>query len=129
MATQLRCKLLLVLGISLFSISVARAQTIPASKQPAQKQTLDSARRIIDSLDNALLHTLGERERIVKEIGIYKAKNHIAPLQAARFQEVLDKSIATGKKLGLSAEFITQLMNAVHEESLRIERDSTIVGN
>jgi len=129
MATQLRCKLLLVLGISLFSISVARAQTIPASKQPAQKQTLDSARRIIDSLDNALLHTLGERERIVKEIGIYKAKNHIAPLQAARFQEVLDKSIAAGKKLGLSAEFITQLMNAVHEESLRIERDSTIVGN
>jgi chorismate mutase len=121
--------LLLVAAICLFVPVMANAQTSIPVKPPVKNQTLDSARRIIDSLDNAVLHTLGEREKIVKEIGIYKAKNHIAPLQAARFQQVLDKSIAEGKKLGLSAEFITQLMNAVHEESLRIERDSTIVGN
>jgi chorismate mutase len=57
----------------------------------------------------------------VREIGIYKAKHNIPPLQAARFQEIMKRSIAAGAKEGLSAEFITKLLNAIHEESLRIE--------
>jgi len=103
------------------SSSVARAQ----SNTINTKQDLDANRVKIDSLDDQLMKILGERERIVKAIGIYKAKNHIPPLQAARFKQVLDKGIAAGSKEGLSAEFITELLNAIHRESLRIEGDST----
>jgi chorismate mutase len=60
---------------------------------------------------------------VVKEVGIYKAEHHIAPLQAARFQDVLNRAIAAGAKEGLSATFITQFMNSIHEESLRIEKE------
>ena len=109
------------IGICIISIGAAHAQTSPVNT----KQDLDASRHKIDSLDNQLMKVIGERERIVKEIGIYKAKNHIPPLQAARFKEVLDKGIAAGSKEGLSPEFITELLNAIHKESLRIEGDST----
>lgn len=109
--------MLAVITISLLACGFCSAQS---------SNTLSEGRKKIDSLDKALLRTLGERERIVKDIGVYKAKNYIAPLQAARFQEVLNKAIEAGKKEGLSAQFITALMNAIHEESLRIERDSML---
>jgi len=82
---------------------------------------LKEKRAEIDSLDKQLFEVLGARERVVKEIGLYKAKNNIPSLQAARFQQVLDKGIEAGKKEGLSAEFVTELLNAIHKESLRIE--------
>jgi len=75
----------------------------------------------IDSLDKKLIEILGARQRAVKEIGIYKAKNNIPPLQAARFQEVMRKSVEAGEKEGLSAEFVTRILTAIHEESLRVE--------
>ena len=87
-------------------------------------QDLELSRAKIDSLDKQLMKVLGERERIVKEIGIYKAKNHIPPLQEARFKQVVAKGIAAGREENLSAEFVTELLNAIHKESLRIEQDT-----
>jgi len=84
---------------------------------------LESNRKKIDSLDQQLIELLGQRELVVKEIGIYKAKNHIPPLQAARFQQVLDKNIAAGKKHNLSPDFVTEVFNAIHKESLRKEEE------
>jgi chorismate mutase len=92
------------------------------SGQPkAADRTLEKARQKIDSLDQKLIELLGERERVVKEIGIYKAKNNIPSLQAARFQQIIDKAIDAGKKQDLSPGFITELLNAIHKESLRRE--------
>lgn len=82
---------------------------------------LKSKRAEIDSLDKQLFEVLGARERVVKAIGVYKAQKNIPSLQAARFQQVLDKGIEAGKREGLSAEFVTELLNAIHKESLRIE--------
>ena len=70
-----------------------------------------------------MIELIGRREKIVREIGIYKAKHDIAPLQVNRFQEVLDRSIAAGKKQELSPEFIIGLMNLIHAESLRLENE------
>ncbi|MEN0055009.1 MAG: chorismate mutase [Mucilaginibacter sp.] len=107
--------------ISLFNYSLVSAQTAPMKKTAVTDQTLQMSRKKIDSLDKALIQLLGERERVVKEIGIYKAKNNIPSLQADRFKQVLEKSVEAGKKEGLSETFITELMNAIHKESLRIE--------
>jgi chorismate mutase len=83
--------------------------------------TLEINRVKIDSLDSKILEIIGQRESLVKEIGTYKAKNHIASLQASRFQEVLKKAVAAGKHKQLSEAFVIELMNAIHKESLRIE--------
>src|ERR1035437_3791529 len=101
--------LFLASGMCLLCCAAAYAQ----SNAVNTKQDLDVSRIKIDSLDNQLMKILGERERIVKAIGIYKAKNHIPSLQAARFQQVVEKGIAAGNKEGLSTEFITELLNAI----------------
>ena len=109
---------LAVLAISVVGYSTCQAQSVSKGNID---NTLEIQRKKIDSLDELLIEVLGARERAVKEIGIYKAKNNIPPLQAARFQEVMKKGIEAGVKEGLSAEFIGELLNAVHKESLRIE--------
>ena len=109
--------------VFLLLCGAAHAQSITVNT----KQDLDINRAKIDSLDNRIITILGERERIVRAIGVYKAKNNIPPLQAARFKEVLDNSIAKGSKEDLPAEFSAELMNAIHRESLRIEGDSTLM--
>lgn len=107
-------------GTLLMCASSVYSQTTPA---PAVDAALKVQRQKIDSLDNQLLKIIGLREQIVKEVGIYKAKNNVPALQAARFQQILEKNIALGKQMGLSAEFITELMTAIHKESLRIEEE------
>ncbi|HTI09042.1 MAG TPA: chorismate mutase [Puia sp.] len=110
--------LLAALVIAELSFSKCQAQTNPKENTG---NVMDVQRSKIDSLDKKLIEVLGARQRAVKEIGIYKAKHNIPPLQAARFQEVVKKSIEAGKKEGLSSEFITKVLNAIHEESLRVE--------
>ncbi len=113
-----------VTAITLITYGTANCQA--QTKPIFTKADFDAGRAKIDSLDAQMIKTIGFRERIVREIGIYKAKNHIAPLQPARFQQVVEKAKEAGKKEGLSAEFIEKLMNAIHEESLKLEEPAAM---
>jgi len=112
-------KFLLVTLLIIGSDRLFAQSTSPSSTM----NPLESNRKKIDSLDQQLIELLGQRELVVKEIGIYKAKNHIPPLQAARFQQVLDRNIAAGKNHDLSPDFVTEVFNAIHKESLRKEEE------
>ncbi|MGN8057686.1 chorismate mutase [Pedobacter sp. 22163] len=103
--------------ISLTACGSAGAQAVTA--RPVT--VLEINRKMIDSLDNKIIETIALREKLVKEIGEYKAKNNIPALQTSRFQEVLRNAVKGGMKQGLSEEFVAELMNAIHRESLRIE--------
>ncbi len=108
--------------VCMIRYSLVNAQSTPMT-QTSASNPLQNNRIKIDSIDKKLIALLGERERVVKEIGIYKAKNNIPALQADRFKQVLEKTVEAGKQEGLSATFITELMNAIHKESLRIEEE------
>lgn len=114
-------RILFLFGVFLLSQSMVFAQQIAPKAPDSGLNTLQINRKKIDSIDKELMRLIGERESAVREIGIYKAKNNIPPLQAGRFKEVLEKSIIAGEKAGLSATFVTEMMNAIHKESLRIE--------
>jgi chorismate mutase len=114
-------KYLLILAMLPLLNTAAKAQSAQAKQ--GSDNTLEINRKKIDSLDRLLMEVIGAREKVVREIGVYKAKNHIPPLQAARFQQVLEKGIAAGKEEGLSAEFVTEILNSIHKESLRIEEE------
>ena len=120
---KLYSRILLLFMLCLFSYTLVSAQNTITKFPDNTPNMLQIGRKKIDSLDKKLIGLIGERERVVKEIGIYKAKNNIPPLQADRFKQVLGKSIAAGEKEGLSAIFITEMMNAIHKESLRIEEE------
>jgi len=107
--------------ISLSLGTVSYCQTKPSETEI--KQHLSGYRSQIDSLDAALIKILGERERVVKKVGIYKAENHVPALQKDRFQQVLEKAVAAGEKEGLSKVCVEEIMNAIHKESLRIEQE------
>jgi len=109
--------IVLTIAFSTITVAAIHAQTKPINTQA----DFNAARAKIDSLDNQMIKTIGERQKIVREIGVYKAKNHIPPLQPARFKQVVGKAKENGKKEGLSPEFIEELMNAIHTESLKLE--------
>ncbi len=107
--------------VAILFLVLAQTTLHAQTSQISTPADFNRARLSIDSLDKQLIKLIGERERVVKAIGLYKAKNNIPPLQAARFQQVLDKAKKAGKAEGLSAEFVEDLMNAIHKESLKIE--------
>lgn len=82
-------------------------------------ENLNELRREIDLLDNELLAILAKRMRVSREIGQYKKEHNMPVLQTGRYDEILDKRIAQAQELGMGASFMKELLEAVHEESIR----------
>ncbi len=81
-------------------------------------ETLDHLRHQIDDIDEEILNLLAARMRLAESIGEYKKRNGISIFQPARWTEILEKAVTKGNALGLSAEFITAYLKAVHQESI-----------
>lgn len=79
---------------------------------------IDYLRGQIDEVDTELLNLLGTRMKLADKIGMYKKRNGISILQPARWSEILDSTIPKGSLQGLSREFITVYLTAVHQESI-----------
>ncbi len=76
-------------------------------------------RKQIDELDNDLMSLLAKRMRVCREIGQYKKEHNMTVLQANRYNEILEKRGAQGTLCGMSADFIAQIFEGIHEESVR----------
>jgi chorismate mutase len=87
---------------------------------------LEMLRREIDKMDAELLDILNKRMKIVDEIGQYKKENNITILQIRRWSNMIDDRLNLGSRFGLDSEFLTQLLQLVHEESIR--RQEEIMG-
>ncbi len=98
---------------------IVRKLVIREMKQSTED--LVDLRREIDELDNNLLEILAKRMRVSKEIGTYKKEHGIAVLQTGRYNEILEKRINNGEKLGMSHEFMRTILEAIHEESVRVQ--------
>jgi chorismate mutase len=79
---------------------------------------LERLREQINHLDDELLQLLGQRMKIADKIGEYKKSNSVTILQTSRWNEILERAMAKGEKLGLSKEFIIKYFDAVHMESI-----------
>jgi chorismate mutase len=85
----------------------------------AEFQTaLASMREQINQLDDELLQILGQRMKVADKIGEFKKNNNITILQTKRWNDILERAMLKGDKLGLSREFITKYFDAVHLESI-----------
>jgi chorismate mutase len=79
---------------------------------------LEKMRTQINQLDDELLQLLSQRMKIADKIGQYKKENNITILQTRRWNEILERACKKGEKMGLSGEFITKYLDAVHMESI-----------
>jgi len=91
------------------------------------QSALEAMRQQINQLDDELLQVLSTRMKVAQKIGEYKKNNDITILQTNRWNEILDRAVAKGNKLGLSDEFVTKYMDAVHMES--INQQNKIMNN
>jgi len=88
----------------------------------AYRSGIEALRSRIDVIDETLLSALASRMEVSRQIGQYKKEHNIAIIQASRWDSILEKMIAEGAKLGISAECISAVFNAIHDESIRAQK-------
>ena len=82
-------------------------------------EVINEMRKQIDELDNTIMEVLAKRMRICRDIGQYKKEHNMTVLQTSRYNEILDKRGAQGALCGMSPEFVKEIFEAIHEESVR----------
>jgi len=85
----------------------------------ATTEDLADLRKQIDEIDEKILEILAKRMRISGEVAQYKKENSISVLQAGRYDEILTKRSEQGSAMGMSAEFIKEVFEAIHAESVK----------
>ena len=92
-----------------------RREDVPSESYHA---ALDKLREQINHIDDELMQLISQRMSIAEKIGEYKRNNNVTILQATRWNEELEKALLKAGKVGLSDEFITRYMDAIHMESI-----------
>ena len=82
---------------------------------------LQSLREEIDQLDEQLWEVIGKRADVVRQIGEWKRQHGEQVVQPERWQEVLQHCQSVADRHGLSETVIQEVMEAIHNESVRIE--------
>lgn len=85
---------------------------------PILQSKLDYMRQEIDHIDDELMNLLSNRMKVARDIGEYKKGNNMTILQQKRWNEILEKAKKVSHERGLSMEFVTKFINAIHEESI-----------
>ena len=87
------------------------------SKQTTESLTL--LRQQIDRIDNELLEILSRRMGVSRDIGRYKKEHRMPVVQAGRYNDIIRSRVKLGEEMGMSAEFMTTVLLAIHEVSVR----------
>ncbi len=82
-------------------------------------ESLSDLRHQIDEIDDKIIEILAKRMRISKEIAAFKKEHNMPVLQAGRYDQILTQRSQQGAQLGMSEEFIKEVFEAIHGESVR----------
>ena len=96
----------------ILSLLVVRSETTTT-------ESITQLRHQIDELDNQLMDLLSKRMRVCREIGQYKKEHNMTILQTARYNEILEKRGAQGSLCGMDSQFVANVFEQIHEESVR----------
>ncbi len=86
-------------------------------------ENINVLRQQIDEIDEQLLGILGKRMRISREIGTYKKEHNMPILQSGRYTEILEQRGKMGVEMGLKGEFVKEIMESIHEESVKLQME------
>ena len=107
----------------LFAERIFRVQSSEFRDQSSELE-LNWLRAEIDELDEELWDTIAARMDVSKRIGEWKKEHGIAPLQPERYQQIVKELKIKNEKLRmnglpLSEQFMLNIWEMIHEESLR----------
>lgn len=78
-------------------------------------------REQIDHVDKQVIQLLAARLDLAEQIAAVKARSNITVFQPKRWEELLRQRMAQAEEISLSPEFIKELFEKIHAESLRIQ--------
>jgi chorismate mutase len=84
---------------------------------------LEELRTEIDKLDAELINILARRMGLIDEIGKYKRDHNITILQLKRWSSIVRDRLNTGLETGLNKEFLSKLLEIVHNEAIQRQAD------
>lgn len=94
----------------------------PSTANKEFKSTLTILREQIDQLDDQIMQTMAARMKISEQIGSYKRDNNVTILQVNRWEEIVETRVAQGNAMGLSEDFVSNLLKLVHGESIQVQQ-------
>ena len=76
---------------------------------------------MMDEQDDAIWAMIDKRMQISKQIGDWKKAHGVDIVQPTRYQDILQRRLEWAQAHHISAEAIQQIMDAIHEESVRVQ--------
>jgi chorismate mutase len=75
----------------------------------------------MDSLDNEIIDLLAKRMELSEQMGDVKKACNMTAFQPARWREIVETRVAHAEKSKLSRDFIADLYEKIHHESIRVQ--------
>lgn len=94
---------------------ILRSSQIDATTEEQLRQL----REKMIALDDRIFDILAERMRESEKIGAFKRENNITILQQEHWEKMIRQRLGQAQTTQLSTDFIRQLMDAIHLESIR----------
>lgn len=82
-------------------------------------ESLQNLREQIDRVDTELVEMYKRRMDIAREIGRYKKEHSMPVVQESRYDDLIKSRVAAAVQMGMSADFMKTVLQAIHEESVR----------
>jgi 4-amino-4-deoxychorismate mutase len=82
---------------------------------------LERFRRRLDELDEEIVHALGARFEVCREIALHKRTHGIPMMQAGRVAEVRERYLVRGSELKLPVDFTAGLFDLLIGATCRME--------
>ena len=93
------------------------------SESESYNTRLEELRSQIDQIDMEMISKIAERMQITYEIGKYKKINQVTPFQVNRWKEIIETRQPYAISKGLSSQFIDNLLQLLHDESIKVQLD------
>ena len=78
----------------------------------------------LDDIDARLIDLLARRMRLSREIGRYKEQRRMTVLQPKRYEQLISSRVEQGEAAGLERNFISDIMQRIHAESVRMQTNT-----
>ncbi|MBX2904797.1 MAG: bifunctional 3-deoxy-7-phosphoheptulonate synthase/chorismate mutase type II [Taibaiella sp.] len=85
------------------------------------QEQLEYLRQLMDTLDAEIVDLVARRMELSGKIGAVKKGCNMTVFQPARWSEIVETRGARGAMQGLTPEFVTELYERIHHESIRIQ--------
>ncbi len=95
----------------------------PKTDNPDFYEKLYSLRNRIDTVDDGLFDLFEKRLMIAQEIGNYKKDSGVTILSLERWDQIITDRIEQAEEKGLNPNFIKQVLELIHKESIRIQNE------